>query len=166
VTGIRVRPEGPADVAAIRAVLKAAFPTPVEAGLVDALRDSPAWLPGLSIVGERDGDVVAYALLTRVTVEPGGRPALALGPVAVRPAYQRTGLGVAVVYAALDAARDRDETLVLVLGDPGYYRRFGFVPATGLTAPWSGTPHWQVLTLDGSEPPTGEVRYPPPWFAL
>jgi putative acetyltransferase len=166
-----IRPERPADVAVIRTVVHDAFwapdrTDPGEPALVDALRDSGAWRPGLSMVAECDGEVVAHALLSRVTVEPGGVPALSLGPVAVLPAHQATGLGSAVVRAVLDAARDQSERLVVVLGSPDYYGRFGFGPATGLTAPWSGTEHWQALTLDGSPLPAGEVRYPAPWFAL
>ena len=118
---------------AIRAVVAAAFataenPEPVEPGLVDDLRESDAWLPALSMVGERDGEVVAHALLSRVTVEPGGVPALVLGPVAVRPAEQGTGLGTAVVRAALDAARDGGETA------GGAPRRAVLLPALRLRA--------------------------------
>jgi putative acetyltransferase len=172
VVDIRVRPERPADVPAIRSVLTAAFTTAdtsvvVEPGLVDELRDSDAWLPALSMVGERDGEVVAHALLSRVVVEPGEVPALVLGPVAVRPADQRTGLGTAVVRAALDAARDSGETLVLVLGEPSYYRRFGFAPTTALTSPYSGNEYWQSLSLDASAAGlTGFVVFPPPWNGL
>jgi len=172
VTDIRVRPEEPADVPAIRAVVAAAFataenPEPVEPGLVDDLRESDAWLPALSMVGERDGEVAAHALLSRVTVEPGGVAALSLGPVAVRPADQNTGLGTAVVRAALDAARESGETLVVVLGEPAYYRRFGFVPSAALTAPWSGSEYWQALALDPvGAGITGFVRYPQPWAGL
>lgn len=194
-TQLRVRPEGPADVAAIRVVLTEAFASapsapgapapaapepgagrpaagrPAEVGLVDALRDGPAWLPELSMVAEVDGVVVAYALLTRAVVGDAGFPALALGPVAVRPAYQGLGYGTATVQAALDAAAELGERLVLVLGDPAYYGRFGFEPAAayGLTSPWSG-PHYQALVIpgadDGSPVPGGEVRYPPPWHDL
>jgi putative acetyltransferase len=181
VTELRVRPEGPADIAAIRVVLTEAFAgtapgqqpetPPVEVGLVDALRDSPAWLPELSIVAEVDGVIVAYALLSRVTVGDTGAPALALGPVAVHPAYQGSGYGTATVRAALDAAAELDEGLVLVLGYPAYYGRFGFEPAAGygLTSPWSG-PHYQALVIpgadDGHPVPRGEVRYPSPWHNL
>jgi putative acetyltransferase len=172
VTQIRVRPEEPADVAAIRSVVAAAFTTAdtsvtVEPGLIEELRDCDAWLPALSIVGERDGEVVAHALLSRVTVEPGGVPALVLGPVAVRPADQNTGLGTAAVRAALDAARDSGERLVLVLGEPSYYRRFGFAPTTALTSPYSGSEHWQSLALDPAVADlTGVVVFPPPWHGL
>jgi len=144
---------------------------PAEVRLVEALRDSDAWLPELSVVAEVDGELVGYALLSRVRVQPGGTPALALGPVAVRPDRQRRGYGQDVVRAALDAATELGERLVLVLGNPVYYRRFGFVPAArfALTSPWSGLGDpWQALVLppvDGSEAavPDGEVTFPAPW---
>jgi putative acetyltransferase len=170
-TEVRVRPEAPADRPAIRSVVLEAFraddhPEPPEADLIDALRDSDAWLPELSMVAERDGEVVAHALLSRVTVGPDARPALSLGPVAVRPAHQNEGLGTAVVRAALDTARAAGETLVVVLGEPAYYGRFGFTAADryGLTAPWSGSPYWQALAWAEVEP--GEVAYPQPWHDL
>lgn len=100
------RTETPADTAAVRAVYLAAFETPQEADLVDALRADPSWLPGLSYVAEGpDGSVAAHALLTRCEV--GGAPALALAPVAADPAIQRSGAGSAVVRALLAAARER-----------------------------------------------------------
>lgn len=156
------RAEGRNDAGATRAVLIAAFETEAEARLVDALRDSGAWLPGLSVVAEGDGEILACALLTRITV--GAEPALALGPVAVVPGEQRRGLGTAVVRDALLRATGAGERLVLVLGDPAYYRRFGFGPASpyGITSPWSGLGDaWQMLALTGVE-----AHYPAPWHAL
>jgi putative acetyltransferase len=179
VTTLRLRPEGPADAVAIRQVLTEAFaredaPMPPEVGLVEALRDSDVWLPELSMLAEVGGEVVAYALLTRVTVGDRIVPALALGPVAVLPRYQGLGYGSDVVQAALDAATELGERLVLVLGDPGYYRRFGFEPAArlGLTGPWSSAgDHWQALVLPdsvsgGGQVPAGEVHYPAPWASV
>lgn len=176
VTTVRLRPEGLADVAPIRRLVAQAFASPEtrrppEVQLVEALRDSDAWLPELSMVAEVDGELVGYALLSRVLVQPGAIPALALGPVAVRPDRQRRGYGRDVVQAALDAAAELDERLVLVLGNPAYYRRFGFEPAARfkLTSPWSGLGDpWQALVLpstDGAvEPvPSGEVIFPAPW---
>jgi predicted N-acetyltransferase YhbS len=126
-----VRPEAGADAAAVRRVVEAAFPTAEEADLVDALRGDPAWLPGLSFVAEDEGGrVAAYALLTRCRV--GGADALVLAPVAVLPEYQRRGAGGAVVRAALAGAARRGERLVVVLGHPAYYPRFGFVRASSL----------------------------------
>lgn len=160
----RTRPETEADVPRVREINAAAFPTPDEAGLVDALRaDREAWLPGLSYVAEApDGTVAAYALITRCRVD--GVPAAALAPVAVAPAYQRTGAGQAVVRAVLDAARLRGERLVLVLGHPEYYPRFGFVRASEYgIRPTFEVPDeaMMALDLDGSGAVTrGTITYP------
>ncbi|MFC7547108.1 GNAT family N-acetyltransferase [Plantactinospora sp. GCM10030261] len=175
-TTVRLRSEQPADGAGIRRVLGDAFgrpdaATPAEVRLVEALRGSTAWLPELSMVAEAAGEIVGYALLSRVTVEPSGTPALALGPVAVRPDRQGLGYGTDVVEAVLDAATELGESLVVVLGSPAYYRRFGFQPAVrlGLTSPWSGLGSpWQALVLptdtgDAPAPPPGEVSFPAPW---
>lgn len=161
------RPESAADAAAVHAVNGAAFETGAEADLVEALRADPeAWLPGLSYVAEApDGSVAAYALLTRCRV--GGAPALALAPVAVRPEHQRTGAGSAVVRAVLDAARARGERLVLVLGHPAYYPRFGFEPASGYgIRPGFEVPDEAMMALvlnesgDSAPLPQGTIKYP------
>ncbi|MEV0805459.1 N-acetyltransferase [Micromonospora sp. NPDC050200] len=177
-TTLRLRPEDPADTGPVRMVLAAAFArpdaaVPGEVALVDELRDSDAWIPELAMVAEYGGEVVGYALLSRVFVRSDGvrAPALALGPVAVAPHRQRVGHGTAAVQAVLDAATELGERLVVVLGDPAYYRRFGFTRADrmGLTGPWSGLGEpWQALTLPASTsgegpPPRGEVFFPAPW---
>lgn len=158
------RPETGADRGAVHALTAAAFGRPDEADLVDALRADPgAWLPGLSWVAEaEDGTVAAYALITRCHVD--SEPALALAPVAVLPGRQREGAGAAVVRAVLDAARGRGERLVLVLGHPEYYPRFGFVRASGYgIRPGFDAPDEAVmaLVLDGSaHVAPGTIRYP------
>ncbi|MGW8330223.1 GNAT family N-acetyltransferase [Streptomyces sp. NPDC055897] len=163
----RTRPETPVDIEAVRAVNLTAFPTELEADLVDALRADEAWIPGLSIVAEApDGSVAGHALLTRCRVD--GAPALALAPVAVAPGHQRTGAGSAVVRAALAAARERGEDLVLVLGHPDYYPRFGFTPASalGIRAPFE-VPDEAMMALrlrpGGAPAPTGVIQYPAPF---
>lgn len=158
-----MRPETAADVYAVNA---AAVQTEDEARLVDALRtDAHAWIDGLSYVARApDGTVAAYALLTRCRV--GGAPALCLAPVATAPEHQRKGAGTAVIEAVLDAARARGgERLVVVLGHPGYYPRFGFRPASGFgvragfEVPDKAL---MALDLDGSgELPRGTIAYPP-----
>lgn len=158
------RPETEADRAAVREVNLAAFPTPAEADLVDALRADPrAWIPGLSWVAEAPGGHIAgFALLTRCHVD--GSPALALAPCAVRPEYQRQGAGSAAIRAALDAARRQGENLVLVLGHAAYYPRFGFVPASrhAIRAPFEvDDASMMALVFDPARPvPSGTIRYP------
>ncbi|MFI0373989.1 GNAT family N-acetyltransferase [Actinomadura sp. 1N219] len=170
------RPERPGDRGAVRAVVEAAFPTAAEADLVDALRADPAWAPGLSAVAEApDGGVAGYALVTRCRVGAGPAEvsgALALAPVAVLPEWQRRGAGGAAVRAVLDAAAaraaaGRGERLVVVLGHPEYYPRFGFVRASslgvGVAFPVPDEA-LMALVLDGPGPvPSGTVAYPPPF---
>lgn len=138
-SGLVLREERPADAAAIRAVLEAAFPTSAEADLVERIRAAGSLRPDLSLVAELDGAVVGHILLSPVTLETGGgpEPVLELAPMAVAPACQRQGIGSALVIAGLDAAEVRDEPLVLVLGHPWFYPRFGFRPAStfGIRAP-------------------------------
>jgi predicted N-acetyltransferase YhbS len=164
ITAWRTRRETSADRGEVYALTAAAFERAAEADLVDALRVDPeAWLPDLSYVAEApDGTVASYALITRCHVDDA--PAAALAPVAVRPEYQRRGAGSAVVRAVLEAARARAERLVLVLGHPRYYPRFGFLPASrygirpGFDVP---SEHLMALVLDGSSSVApGTIRYP------
>ncbi|MCS0639300.1 N-acetyltransferase [Streptomyces sp. LP05-1] len=158
------RPETPGDLPAVRAINLAAFPTAAEADLVDALRADPgAWIDGLSLLAAApDGTPTGHALLTRCHID--GAPALALAPCAVLPAAQRTGAGTAAIRAALDAARALDEDLVVVLGHPAYYPRFGFTPASrlGIRAPFPAPDEALLaLPLTPSRPlPTGTIQYP------
>lgn len=127
----------------IRAVTAAAFSgvehsappiepdgAPGEATLVGWLREDPGWIPELSLVAEADGEIVGHAVATRGTI--AGRPALGLGPVSVSPARQRDGVGSALMHAILSAADAMGEPVVVLLGSPAYYGRFGFVPASTL----------------------------------
>ncbi|MGX1854056.1 GNAT family N-acetyltransferase [Streptomyces sp. NPDC055299] len=157
------RPETTADRPAVRRIHLAAFEAPGEADLVEALRRDPAaWLPGLSWVADApDFTPAAHALLTRCQIDEA--PAVALAPCAVLPAYQRCGAGDAVIRALLAAARAAGERTAIVLGHPSYYPRFGFVPAVprfGILPPqpWPEAA-FMALSLDGSPPPRGTVRY-------
>ncbi|OON77277.1 GNAT family N-acetyltransferase [Streptomyces tsukubensis] len=158
------RAETKDDVPAIRAIELAAFPSAMEADLVDALRADPeVWIEGLSLVScTPQGAPAGHALLTRCHVD--GAPALALAPCAVLPALQRTGAGSAAVRAALDAARAMGENLVVVLGHAGYYPRFGFTPASGFGIRASfevPDEAMMAMALDDSRPvPSGTIEYP------
>lgn len=149
----------------MREIVTAAFPTAEEADLVDALRADPeAWIDGLSVVVETaEGTLAGHALFTRCHVD--GSPALALAPVAVLPAFQRQG--AAAIRAGLDSARSLGENLVLVLGHPECYPKFGFAPASR----WSVRASFEVpdealmaLTLAPGRPvPSGVIAYAAPF---
>jgi len=139
-----IRRESDDDVDAIRTVTARAFDgrpysSGSEARLVDALRFDHGWIPALSLVAEVDGAVVGHVVCTRATVS--GRPALGLGPLSVDPEWQRRGVGSALMHAVLGAADALDEPVVVLLGDPVYYRRFGFRLASeyGIDPP---VPQW------------------------
>ena len=157
------RVERPEDSLSIHAVNAAAFPTELEANLVDALREDPAaWVDGLSTVAlDENGVIVGYALFTRCAV--GGKPALALGPCAVRPDVQGSGAGSAAIRAGLEQARLQGENLVVVLGHADYYPRFGFRPASrfGVTAPFvAPDENFLALALKPDEAaPSGQIAY-------
>jgi putative acetyltransferase len=165
-----IRRELPEDIDPIRVVTASAFDgrpysNGTEARLVDELRADTGWLPALSLVAVVDGRVVGHLCCTRATV--ADTPALGLGPVSVEPSRQRTGVGSALVHAVLGAADALDEPVVVLLGDPGYYHRFGFVLAGqyGITPPdlqWAE--HFQARALTSYRPDiTGPFTYAEPF---
>ncbi len=131
-----VRPEQPADLAAIHRVLRQAFAREAEAALVDRLRQRG--VSTLSLVAVEAGQVVGHILFTPVTItsSAANSEAVALGPLAVAPARQRRGLGSALVRAGLGRLRRAGHAAVIVLGHPDYYPRFGFKPAQSFGIRW------------------------------
>jgi len=123
----RIRAEEPGDRAGVRAVNVAAFETPAEADLVEALRAQAR--PLVSLVAEEGGAIVGHIMFSPVTLP--GHPTLTLmglAPMAVAPARQRAGIGSALAAAGLAACARLGADAVVVLGHPGYYPRFGFAP--------------------------------------
>jgi putative acetyltransferase len=128
---ITIRREKREDAAGIRRVHEQAFEGPVEANVVEALRKRGAVT--LSLVAVRDGDVVGHILFSPVDIrtESSSHTAVALGPMAVLPNIQRTGIGSRLVKHGIEELRHGAHGLVVVLGHPTYYPRFGFAPASG-----------------------------------
>lgn len=134
---MHIRDEEERDHAAVYALNAAAFETPAEARLVEALRARAH--PVVSLVAEADGTVAGHILFSPVTVaeHPGSR-IMGLAPMAVAPEHQRQGIGSSLVRAGLERCREIGFGAVVVLGHPGYYPRFGFQPASrfGLACPY------------------------------
>jgi putative acetyltransferase len=124
-----IRFERPDDAEKIRAVNVSAFGTSAEADLIEALRCVVR--PLISLVAEEDRTIVGHILFSPITLssDPDVRIA-GLAPMAVTPAYQRQGIGSALVRAGLEECRSAGFVAVAVLGHSAFYPRFGFVPAS------------------------------------
>jgi len=164
-TPMLIQRETSAHTAAIRTVTAAAFTRCAEATLVDELRASDAWLPALSLVAVDSASVIGHVLCSRAWVDSA--PVVALGPLSVHPDHQRRGVGQALMHAVLGAADALDEPLVVLLGDPRYYSRFGFRLAEeyGVIPPvpeWR--PHFQARVLAAFAPVLhGQFTYAEPF---
>jgi putative acetyltransferase len=159
-----IRLETPGDVAAIRIVEEIAFGRRDEARLVDELRAAGDAV--FSLVAVDDGIVAGHAMFSRMTAP---FPALALGPVAVLPEYRRTGIASGLIREGIARSEAVGWAAIFVLGDPAFYRRFGFDvgKARGFTSPYAG-PHLMVLPIGSSELPVnaGPVEYAPAFASL
>jgi putative acetyltransferase len=123
-----IRPETPSDTVPIRRIHLAAFPTSDEANLVECLRDAQALF--VSLLWEHDGQSVAHVAFSLVTVDGRQVNGVGLGPVAVDPGCQRRGIGSTLIRAGFKACHEAGCEFVVVLGEPAFYRRFGFATAS------------------------------------
>lgn len=164
---VAVRPERGGDEQAIRKVHLAAFPTPAEADLVSMLRDDCDSV--ISLVATDGDQILGHVMLSRMRVEADGRSfrALGLGPVAVLPERQRTGVGGALITEAIRQAEERGEELVFVLGEPDYYGRFGFwtEAAAPFASPYAG-PYFMAKAFGVELPAFGTADYAPAFAKL
>jgi putative acetyltransferase len=162
ITDVALRPEAAADAIAIGALLEETFGGTAEAVLVERLRISGEMV--LALVAIASPDVVAgFIAFVRLQIEmaDGSRAGIALAPLAVGKAHQRCGIDSALVREGLARLAARHEEIVLVLGDPAFYERFGFsvAAASAFTSRYQG-PHWMALTLAATAPSAGKVHYP------
>lgn len=136
---VMIRPETSDDKDAIFAVNVAAFETDAEALLVDKLRESAK--PYVSLVAEVGGEIIGHIMYTPVymvrslfgvtiktSLKHTDLKIMGLAPLAVLPEHQNTGVGTALVKAGFEACIAIDYTACVVLGNPDYYKKFGFVP--------------------------------------
>jgi putative acetyltransferase len=161
-----VRREDSADTRerrAVRSIHEAAFGRPEEADLVDNLRSEGTVL--LSLVAELEQQITGHILFSRMSIatSTGPVPAAALAPVAVHPEYQRRGIGAQLIRRGLDLLRAQGERIVIVLGHPDYYSRFGFSSekARYLESPFPPEAFMAIELGPGAlEGVRGKVSYP------
>lgn len=156
-----IRPESPADVAAIHAVTVAAFldaphADHTEQFVVAALREAGALT--VSLVAEVRSAVVGHVAVSPVVISDGATGWLGLGPISIHPDFKRRGFGSLLMRGALGRLRELGAAGCVLLGDPAYYARFGFRPEPGLVPP--DVPPECFQTLSFRPPlPQGVVTY-------
>jgi len=156
-----VRTEHPDDVAAIDAIVSAAFHDHPFSGqaehlIVRALREAGALR--LSLLATLDGEPIGHLAFSPVHIAGADVSWWGLGPLAVAPAWQRAGVGSALVRSGLRRLSERGVRGCVVLGDPSFYGRFGFAPLPGLIYPGLPAANFMALALDGVSP-VGQVQY-------
>jgi putative acetyltransferase len=160
---LEVRAEAEPDYDAIRRVHEEAFaPSSVEADLVDALRSAGDLVPELCLVAEDGGAVVGHIAYSRARLD-SGHDVLALAPMGVVTERQRRGVGSALMRESLSRAAETAFPLIVVVGHPEYYPRFGFEPgaAFDVVDPFGVPPEaWMVRPLPAYAPEArGRVTY-------
>jgi len=161
-----IRDEQPDDAALIRKLVGEAFAdaehsSGAEGKIIDALREAGAL--AVSLVAIEGADVIGHVAISPVSIG-GAEGWFGLGPVAVRPQRQRGGIGSALIEEALATLRQRGAAGCVVLGDPVFYRKFGF--SHDPMATYAGAPpeYFQVLDF-GNGRPSGSVEYHPSFDA-
>jgi len=158
---LHIRPERPADIAAIRLVVIAAFKDVLyshqtEADIVDALRAAGAL--AVSVVAADRDDVVGHVAFSPIRIAQARGDWYGIGPVAVRPDRQKRGIGQALITEGLRCLSSLRAAGCVVLGDPRYYHRFGIEADPELTYGGKPSPYFQRLILNGPLA-SGEVNY-------
>ena len=159
---ISIRAEQATDIFAVRRVHVTAFPTAAEADLVEQVRGGGK--ADVSLVAETAGNIVGHVVFSRVTFDPPQKLlAYALGPMAVVSGYERHAVGRRLVQNGLAECHARDACMVVVLGDYGYYSRFGFERASrhGLRNEFGVEDSFMVFMLEARAhpPPSTLVKY-------
>lgn len=161
-----IRSEQSTDFDGISALLRAAFAREAEVRLVHRLRASGKMT--VALVAEDKARILGHVAFSTIAIEGSNGTtevvAVALAPLAVEPAFQRLGIGSALVSAGLERCRQERHTRLLVLGEPAYYARFGFVPAArfGLKVPFAAAQNAFMameLAPGAFAATSGSVRY-------
>jgi putative acetyltransferase len=165
--GLRIRPARPADRASILATVRTAFAgdehdEQEEVDIVESIWSLHAEAAGLDLVAIRNDDVVGHVLGSWGDLD--GHPVVGVAPLAVKPMHQGSGVGTALMTRIIRIGEFGAFPLFVLLGDPGYYRRFGLEPAGrfGVWYPPAGrdSPHFMLRRFPSCTGcPPGRYRY-------
>ena len=164
---VEIRNEVPADAPAIEAVTISAFRNAPHSGnneqnIVGALREAGQLTVSLVAVAggnaAAENKVIGHVAISPVSVSAGTPGWYGLGPLSVLPEYQRRGVGARLMREALRTLQEKGAAGCVVLGEPAYYGRFGFLADPGLVFPGVAPEYFQALSF-GSSKPRGVVSY-------
>lgn len=158
---IVVRREQYDDIQSIHAVTRSAFLEEVHSShtehyIVDALRDSGALC--ISLVAESGGQIIGHVAISPIIVSDGSLEWFGLGPISVLPEQQGQGIGSLLMRRVLDVLKEGGAAGCVVLGNPDFYRRFGFTAINDLVLPDVPPQYFQALSFTGSYA-RGTVEY-------
>ncbi|MBU8922225.1 MAG: N-acetyltransferase [Bacteroidales bacterium] len=170
---MKVRPELEKDFNTIRSITRAAFDNEEEPDLIEAIRESSYYIPELSLVAETGGKVTGYIMFSRINVvgDNGDMEVLSLAPMAVIPDMQNRGIGSRLLRKGIEKCRELGHRIIIVIGHPEFYPRFGFVPArdAGFEVPFDVPDEAFMVTGlvdDALEGVGGMVIFSPPFDGL
>lgn len=129
---VTIRQEQPGDYESIKRLNDEAFGQENEGRMVNALRKTSKFITSLSLIAEMNNNILGHILFYPVTIktDKGNYDVLSLAPLAVLPADQNKGIGSKLVKKGLEHCKETDFDVVIVVGHPNYYPRFGFKPAS------------------------------------
>lgn len=165
---LHIRQEQPDDHDLVYQVIKKAFEQAEhsdggEQDLVTALRKSSSFIPELSLVAVDGTRIAGHILFTKAFINQ--TEVLALAPLSVLPEYQNRGIGLSLIKRGHTIAYTLGYGYSIVLGNPKYYSRAGYVPASryGISAPFeTEDENFMAVRLgECSEPPHGVIAYDP-----
>lgn len=159
-----IRPETISDYDAIADVTARAFADvqysdQTEAEIIKRLRNAGALT--ISLVAIKNDALIGHVAFSPVTIDGEHDKWFGLGPVSVEPKHQALGIGSTLIWAGLEQLRFRCAAGCVVLGNPAYYRRFGFERSEGLRYKGGPAEYFMCLNLAADQTPSGFIDYAP-----
>ncbi|WP_394168020.1 GNAT family N-acetyltransferase [Photobacterium piscicola] len=164
---INIRKEQPSDVQSIHDLtVSAFFDAPhtdhTEQFIVKALRESGKLT--VSLIAEEEGNIVGHVALSPVTISDGTDGWYGLGPISVLPNNQGNGIGSKLMDAVIQELSNMEAKGCVLLGDPNYYQRFGFIARDGVVLLGVPPEYFQALNFQ-NDIPQGNVTYHESFYA-